>query len=175
MYVWQLQGTSRSHYYPFWTSAQMKKVISMNYGSTSSGWKPWKWVRFHLILTMRNICVNSKLNPVQKVTSSRRTKFKDILPWNISQIITKTIPISTRIVTRYMMKLGILFWVWKKVIGNSDNNMIRISWWRKSHHRRNTRARRKKEIQKNRIVRVTVRDPSRNINHLRKKNYDRVH
>ena len=48
---------------------------------------------------MRDIYINSKLNQlVEFINSSRRTQFKDILPWNISQMITKTIPISTRIV-----------------------------------------------------------------------------
>ena len=37
------------------------------------------------------------MNPLTKFTSSRKsTEFKDILPWNISQFITKIIPISTR-------------------------------------------------------------------------------
>ena len=76
-----------------------KKGISMNYGSSTSCWKPWRWVRFDLILMMRDIYINSNLNPLTKFTSSNRsTEFKDILPWNISQMITKTIPISTRIV-----------------------------------------------------------------------------
>ena len=29
---------------------QTKKVISMNYGSSTSIWKPWRWVRLDLIL-----------------------------------------------------------------------------------------------------------------------------
>ena len=40
-------------------------------------------------------------------SSSRSSRFKDILPGNISQMITKTIPISTRIVISYAMKWGI--------------------------------------------------------------------
>ena len=67
-------------------------------------------MRFDLIFSMRDIYINSNLNPLTKFTSSSRsTKFKDILPWNISQMITKTVPISTRIVISYAMKLGILF------------------------------------------------------------------
>ena len=58
-------------------------------------------------LTMRDIYINSNLNSLSKFTSSRSTEFKDILPWNISQMITKTIPISTRIVIRHAMKQGI--------------------------------------------------------------------
>ena len=50
-------------------------------------------------LSMRDICINSNLNPLAKFTSrSRSTKSKDILPWNISQMIMKTAPISTKIV-----------------------------------------------------------------------------
>ena len=77
---------------------QTKKVISMNYGSCTNSWKPWRWVILDLILTMRDIYINSKVNPLTKFTSSRSTEFKDILPWNISEMITKAVPISTRIV-----------------------------------------------------------------------------
>ena len=77
---------------------QTKKVISVNYGSCTNSWKPWRWVRFDLILTIRDIYINSNVNPLTKFTSSRSTEFKDILAWNISEMITKTVPISTRIV-----------------------------------------------------------------------------
>ena len=64
---------------------QMKKVISMNYGSSTNSWKPWRWVRLDVILLMRGIYINSNLNPLTKFTSScRSTEFKDILLWNIS-------------------------------------------------------------------------------------------
>ena len=54
-----------------------KKVISMNYGSSTSSWKPWRWVRIDLILTMRDICINSNLNSLTKcTTSSRSTELK---------------------------------------------------------------------------------------------------
>ena len=69
-----------------------KKVISMNYDSSTSSWKPWRWRRLGLILKMRDIYINSNLNPLTKFTSrSRSTELKDVLPWNIFQI-TKTIP-----------------------------------------------------------------------------------
>ena len=43
--------------------------------------------------------------PLTTFTSiSRSAKFKDILPWNISQMIIKTVPISTRIVISYAIK-----------------------------------------------------------------------
>ena len=65
-------------------------------------------MRLNLILTMRDIHINSNLNPLTKFTSSsRNTEFKDIVPLNISQVITKTVQISTRIVISYVMKPGI--------------------------------------------------------------------
>ena len=109
-------------------------MISMNYGSSTSTWKPWRWVMLDLIFSMRDIYINSNLKPLTKFTSSSRsTKFKDILPWNISQMITKTIPISTRIVISYAMKQDIPLWIWWKVNRNWDKDMIRISQWRESH------------------------------------------
>ena len=45
-------------------------------------------MRLDLILLMRDIYINSKLNPLIKFTS-RSTEFKDILPWNISKFPIK--------------------------------------------------------------------------------------
>ena len=88
-------------------------------------------------------------------------------------MITKTLPINTRIVISYSMKWGIPFWVYWKVRGNWDNYMIKISQWRESQCRTNTSARRKKQIKKSRTTRVTVRDLSRKVNHLSKVIWDR--
>ena len=56
---------------------------------------------------MRDIYINSNLNPLTKFTSSSRsTEFKDILPWDISQIIRKTIQISIRIVHKPRNEMG---------------------------------------------------------------------
>ena len=61
-----------------------------------------------VMLLMRDICINSNLNPLAKFTSSSRsTEFKGIIPWIVSQMITKTIPISMRIVISNAMKEGI--------------------------------------------------------------------
>ena len=70
-------------------------------------------VNLHSIIvwTSRNSLL---LHPPTKFTSSsRNTKFKDILPWNISWIIKKTI--SIRIAISYAMKWSIPFFefVWK--------------------------------------------------------------
>ena len=91
-----------------------KKVISMNYGSTSCG-KPWRWVRLDLIFSIRDIYINSNLNPLTKfMSSSRSMELKGILPCSISQMITKTISIITRIVISYAMKQGIPLSIWWK-------------------------------------------------------------
>ena len=80
---------------------ETEKVISMNYGSSTNSWKLWRWMRLDLILTMRNICISSNLNPLTKLT--KFTEVKDTLTQSISQMITKTIPISTRIVISYLI------------------------------------------------------------------------
>ena len=88
-------------------------------------------------------------------------------------MITKTIPISTRTVISYAMKRDILLWIWSKVNGNWDNNMIRVSQWRKSHCRTNTSVGRKKQIQMSRTVRITVWDPNWKVNNLNKVAWNR--
>ena len=61
-----------------------------------------------MILTTRDTYINANLNPLPKFTSSSRsTEFKDILPWNISQMITMTVPISTKLVISYTRKRDI--------------------------------------------------------------------
>ena len=99
-----------------------KNPFSMNYRSSTSSWKQWRWVKIDLILSMRDIYINSNLNPLTKLTSSRNTEFKDILPCKISQMIKKTVLISTRIVISYAMKWCIPLWIWWKVNGNWDND-----------------------------------------------------
>ena len=74
-------------------------------------------------------------------TGSKSTEFKDTLTWNISQVMTNTIPVCRKIVISYAMKWGILIWVWQKVNGNWDKNMIRISQLRKRCCRTNANIR----------------------------------
>ena len=58
---------------------QKKKVVSMTYSSSTSSWKPWRWVRLGLILLTRSIYINSNLNPLTKFTGSNKsTKLKDL-------------------------------------------------------------------------------------------------
>ena len=90
-----------------------QKMISLNYGHSTSNGKPWTGVRFDLILTIRDIYINSNLNPFTKFTrNSRNTEF------NISQTIPKTVPTSTRIVICYAIKRGILLSACWRVNGN---------------------------------------------------------
>ena len=150
---------------------KQKKKVSMSCGSSSSCWKPWRWVRFDLILLMRDIYMNSNLKPLTKFTSSSRsTEFKDILPWNVFQMITKTISISTRIVISHAMKQDILFWVyWKKLRQHHDQNFPMEGNFVKQilvSEKRN-------KSKKHKTVRVTVRDPISKVNHLSKTIWDR--
>ena len=113
--------------------AQLKKVVSMNYGNSTSSWKQWRWVRLELIFMMRDIYINSNPNPLTKFTSSSRsTKFKDFLSWNIFQMITKNIQISTRIAISYVMKRSILYWVWQKVIETEATTWLEFPDGRKA-------------------------------------------
>ena len=119
-------------------------------------------MRLHLIYMMRNLYINSNLETLIKFSSNcRSTEFKDIIPWNISKMIPKTISIHTRIVISCEMRRSNSFWVRRKVNGNWDNSMIRIWRWRESYCRTNTRVRR-------RTARVTVSDSSRKRNYLSK-------
>ena len=148
-------------------------MVSVNCGNSTGSWKHWRWVRLDLIFTKRDKYINSNLNLLTKFTSnSRITELEYIFPWNISQMITTTIPTSKRIVMSYTMKWGIPFWLLRKVKRNWDNNMIRISQSREIDCTTNISVWRKKEIQK-RTVRVTVRDPRRKVKHLSKVIWDR--
>ena len=82
-------------------------------------YKLWQHHRLLKTMKMSEACPDTynegythqfQLNPLTKfTTTSRSTEFKDILPWKISQIITKTIPISALLVTCYTMKRSIPF------------------------------------------------------------------
>ena len=142
----------KSDFYKLWQQHRQLKTMEMN--------------EAYLVFSMGDIYISSNLNPLTKFTSSSRsTWLKDILSWNISQMVTKTNAINTRILMSYAMKCGILLWNRWKHNGILDNNMIRISQRRESHCRTNPGIRRKKEIQKSRTMRITVRDPSRKVNH----------
>ena len=83
-------------------------LISMSYNRSTSSWKPWRWLRFCLILTMRDD--KGYMHQFQpRVTckvlkQQQRTKSKYILLWNFLQLIMKTIPISTIIIESCEMK-----------------------------------------------------------------------
>ena len=78
----------------------------------------------HLAIEIQsNIIRRKKLHREQikaPINQPQNIKFKDIISWNISEISTKTIPISTRIV------LSLAESQWKQT--------IKIFEWRESHH-----------------------------------------
>ena len=78
---------------------QRNKVNSMSYSSRTSSRKLKKLVRIELTFTMKDMHISSSLAHLRKFsTSSSSIKFKYIFPWNIPKMITKTIPVGTRIV-----------------------------------------------------------------------------
>ena len=94
---------AKNDFYELWQQHKLLKTMEM-----SEVWPD---------ATIRDIYIHSNLNPPTKFTSSSRSiKSQVIIPWNISQMITKTIPISTRIVISYTIKWGILFWVYWKMV-----------------------------------------------------------
>ena len=128
----------------------------MRYNSSTNSWKPWRCTRCNLIFTVRDIYINFNLDPL--TWSSRSTKFNGNFPWNISQMITKTIQINSRIVISCAMKSGI------KVKGNLGKN-IRICQLRGSDCRRSKSS---EERNKSKIVGLWellgVRDRSGKLN-----------
>ena len=126
-------------------------------------------MKYELIFVMSDRYITSSQNPLIKLsTSSKSTKSKDILPRNILQLITKIVPISRKkmhklcIEKRHPLPSG----AWRKISGNKDNSRVRISQMRETVCRANTSVNRKK------YFRVTVRNPSRKINHLSKVVWD---
>ena len=77
---------------------ETKEVISMSYGSSISSWKSLRSVRLGTTFMMRDIYINSNLDPITKFTRSKRSsELKDIHPRNLFEMIAKTVPINTRI------------------------------------------------------------------------------
>ena len=108
---------------------EKKKKVSMRYDISTSSWKSWGRVGLSLIFKTGIIYTNSSLDPLTKFSSNcRSTNIKNILPWNASQTITKTIQICTEMVIAVWWKGASLFWVLSKVNRNQyRQSMIRIS------------------------------------------------
>ena len=68
-----------------------KEAIFMGYSNSTRCWKSERSLILALIFMIRNMCINSELDPLNKFTNtcSRRINFTDILPWSISLMITK--------------------------------------------------------------------------------------
>ena len=85
--------------------------------------QPWKWVRLdHFQCGIYNQFQPEPTHKIHSLAAAEALSLNFILPWNISQMIMKSIPISTRIVISNVMKWGIPLWIWWKVNGNWDNN-----------------------------------------------------
>ena len=88
---------------------QLERVISINYSSSKKTWKPQRLVRCDLIHNEGYIH-QFQPEPTRKIHKQPQ-KLKVTLQWTISQMITKTVPTSTRIAISYGIKQGIPFWV----------------------------------------------------------------
>ena len=110
-----------------------KTVISLDFASSTSSQKPLRWVGLELIFTMMNIYINSNLNPLTKFFSgSRNTKFENILPWNISQMIMKTIPSSMGIIISNVITQGIPFEFERKSMETETTTWTEFPNWGKA-------------------------------------------
>ena len=79
-----------------------------------TSWNPWIWMRLDLMFAMRDIYTNFNLAPLLKLSSSSRIiKLKYNLQWNMSQLITKTVPIKTTIAISCVVKKLNPLWVWR--------------------------------------------------------------
>ena len=106
---------------------------------------------------MRDIYINSNLN-IEFTKSSRSSKFKYTLPWTISQMIRKNVPISTRIIISYSIKWGIPLWIWWKVNGNWDSTWSEVPNGGKIIVEQILASEKRKKIQKSRTMIITVWD-----------------
>ena len=98
-----------------------KEAIFRGYSSSKSSWKPYRLLILDLIFMIRGMCINFILDPLTKFTtssSSRGINFTDILPWNISLMITKIVSINRRIITICTIKKEQPFWIWGKANKN---------------------------------------------------------
>ena len=87
-----------------------------------------------LILALRDIYINSNLKPLKNSLEAREALSLNKQPSNDH----KDHPNQHENSQKYVMTWGIPLWVWWKVNGNRDNNLIRISQWRESNCRKNT-------------------------------------
>ena len=116
----------------------MKKRISTNYDSSTSCWKPWTWVRFDLILTMRDIYINSSwTNSQNLLATADALSLKNVPMENLSNN-HKDCPNQYDNSHKLYNKSGhpafsLIESQWKLT-----NNMIRIFQWKETHCRTNT-------------------------------------
>ena len=115
-----------------------KEAIFMGYSSSTSSWKPYRLLILDLIFMIRDMCINFILDPLTKFTSSSRgINFTDILPWNISLMITKIVSINRRIITICTIKRSIPFESEEKPMKTEPKTLITISESRDSLCRTN--------------------------------------
>lgn len=97
-WLWQIQGPSaRMTLDSTDLLLVQKQVISTSNSFTLNRWKPWKPMRFDLVLSKRNVDTNSNLKPLTKLWRSQRSINSEYLfSRNLFEIIKESISISTR-------------------------------------------------------------------------------
>ena len=76
--------------------------------------------RFDLILMMRDIYINSNMNPLKNSLAAAEARYP---PMEHLLDDHQDLPISMRMVISYVMKRGIPLWICEKVNGNWENNI----------------------------------------------------
>ena len=92
----------KKDFYELWQQHKQLKTMEM-----SEAW-PDTYDEGYIIPTW----TDSQISP----GAAEALSLEKILPLNISQMITKTIPISRRVVISYVMKRNIPLWIWRKVM-----------------------------------------------------------
>ena len=90
-----ITSLSEFHYFKYRRLSPLKQTTEVIDRRTSSC-EPWRWIWLDMIFMMGEIYINSNLDLITKVSgSSRSTEFKDIHPWNISQMMKPEILMLT--------------------------------------------------------------------------------
>ena len=107
-------------------------MVYESYVSSTISWKPWWWVRFDLIFTMRDIH-QLQPGPTHEIQCQQQ---KD---WVLKISTHKTSPNHQEDHPNQLnnsnnlcLEKGYPFWVWRKEYGIWENTLIRISQWREA-------------------------------------------
>ena len=116
-----------------------KKVTSTSYGSSTSSWKPWRWVKLDLIFRMRGYTHQFQTGPTHK-TQYKQQK-RQAKRYSSTEHLSNDHndrPNQHENSHKLYDEKGIAFPDWSGVNENRDNKMIRTAQRRESHGIKNT-------------------------------------